>query len=214
MNLLFFGPPGAGKGTQAQRLVEDRAIPQISTGDILRVHRREGTPLGKEAQGFMDQGLLVPDELIIGMMGERLAEDDCAGGYILDGFPRTLAQAVALDSLLQEMDSKIARVLVLNVPEDEIIARVIGRRACKGCGATYHLQFKPPSQDGVCDACGGELYQRTDDTEDKAQVRLDEYRKSTAPVANYYSQRGVVREINGVGDIDEIYARLRTALEE
>ena len=214
MNLIFFGPPGAGKGTQAQRLVEERSIPQISTGDILRAHRREGTSLGKKAQEFMDQGLLVPDELIIGMMGERLAQDDCVGGYILDGFPRTVPQAVALDGLLQTMDSTIARVLVLNVPDTEIISRVVGRRACKGCGATYHLSFKPPAASGVCDACGSDLYQRADDTEEKARVRLDEYNKSTAPVANYYSQRGVVREIDGVGKIDDIYARLRTAIEE
>lgn len=214
MNLIFFGPPGAGKGTQAQRLVEEQEIPQISTGDILRGHRREGTPLGKRAQEFMDQGLLVPDELIIDMMGDRLGQDDCAGGYILDGFPRTVPQAVALDGLLQARDSSIDRVLVLNVPDSRIVERIIGRRACKDCGAAYHLSFKPPTQSDRCDSCEGELYHRADDTEEKVRVRLGEYHKNTAPVADYYSQRGVVREIDGVGEISEIYGRLRTALEE
>jgi len=214
MNLIFFGPPGAGKGTQAQRLVQDQAIPQISTGDILRAHRREGTELGRKAQGFMDEGLLVPDQLIIDMMGERLAQDDCKDGYILDGFPRTVPQAVALDSLLDTRGVKIDRVLFLNVPDTAIVARIIGRRACKSCGAAYHVDFRPPAENGICDACGGELYQRADDTEDKVLVRLGEYSKNTAPVADYYSSRGVVREINGVGAIEEIFGRLTTAINE
>lgn len=214
MNLIFFGPPGAGKGTQAQRLVEDRAIPQISTGDILRAHRREGTDLGKKAQGFMDEGLLVPDELIIDMMGDRLAQDDCTDGYVLDGFPRTVPQAVALDDLLTSRGSKIDRVLVLQVPETDIVERIVGRRACQACGAAYHVDFRPPAESDVCDGCGGELYQRADDTVDKVRVRLGEYSKSTAPVASYYSSRGVVREIDGVGGIEEIYGRLTTAINE
>jgi len=214
MNLIFFGPPGAGKGTQAQRLIEDRSIPQISTGDILRSHRREGTELGKKAQGFMDQGLLVPDQLIIDMMGDRLAQDDCTDGYVLDGFPRTVPQAVALDKLLNSRGSKIDRVLVLQVPETDIVERIVGRRACQACGAAYHVAFRPPAQSDVCDGCGGDLYQRADDTEDKVRVRLGEYSKSTAPVASYYSSRGVVREIDGVGGIEEIYGRLTTAINE
>jgi len=214
MNLIFFGPPGAGKGTQAQRLVEERALPQISTGDILRAHRREGTPLGKEAQKFMDQGLLVPDELIINMMGERLSKEDCKGGYILDGFPRTVPQAVALDGLLEGLGTRIDRVLVLQVPDSDIVERIVGRRACKNCGAAYHVDFRPPAAGDVCDSCGGELYQRADDTEDKVRVRLGEYSKNTAPVADYYASRGVVRTINGVGGIDEIFGRLTTAIEE
>lgn len=214
MNLIFFGPPGAGKGTQAQRLVEDRAIPQISTGDILRAHRRAGTDLGKKAQGFMDEGLLVPDQLIIDMMGERLAQDDCNAGYILDGFPRTVPQAMALDDLLGKRGAKIDRVLVLQVPDTDIVDRIIGRRACKECGAAYHVEFRPPAKTDVCDACGGDLYQRADDTEDKVRVRLGEYSKNTAPVASYYSPRGVVRQIDGVGEIEEIYGRLTTAINE
>ena len=214
MNLIFFGPPGAGKGTQAQRLVEERAIPQISTGDILRSHRRAGTPLGKQAQGYMDEGLLVPDQLIIDMMGERLGEEDCKQGYILDGFPRTVPQAVALDGLLDSLGTKIDRVLVLSVPDNDIVERVVGRRACKSCGAAFHVDFRPSKYEAVCDACGGELYQRADDTEDKVRVRLDEYGKNTAPVADYYAPRGVVRQIDGVGEIDEIYSRLVTAIQE
>ena len=214
MNLIFFGPPGAGKGTQAQRLIEERSIPQISTGDILRAHRREGTSLGKEAQKYMDKGLLVPDQLIIDMMGQRLAESDCKEGYVLDGFPRTVPQAVALDSLLEGMGDKIDRVLVLQVPEGQIVERIVGRRACKNCGAAFHVTFRPSADGSICDTCGGELYQRADDTEDKVRVRLGEYSKNTAPVAEYYASRGVVREIDGVGEIEEIYGRLTAAIEE
>ena len=214
MNLIFFGPPGAGKGTQAQRLIEERSVPQISTGDILRAHRREGSPLGVEAQKFMDQGLLVPDQLIIDMVGERLSQDDCKAGYILDGFPRTVPQAVALDSLLEGFGTTIDRVLVLQVPDDLLVERIVGRRACKNCGAAYHVNFRPSTHESVCDACGGELYQRADDTEEKVRVRLGEYNKNTAPVAEYYASRGVVREIDGVGKINEIYGRLTAAIEE
>lgn len=213
-NLIFFGPPGAGKGTQAKKLVAEQGIPQISTGDILRAHRREGTELGKKAQQFMDQGLLVPDDLVIDMVGERLAEDDAQDGYILDGFPRTVPQAVALDELLRSRDASIERVLVLKVPDENIIARVVGRRACKSCGEAYHLDFRPPAEHGVCDACGGELYQRADDNEQKARVRLNEYAHNTAPVAAYYQQRGIVREIDGVGEIDEVFSRIVGALED
>jgi adenylate kinase len=213
MNVIFFGPPGAGKGTQAQMLVAERAIPQISTGDILRANRREGTSLGEKAQGFMDRGLLVPDELVIDMVGERLGDDDCRAGYILDGFPRTVAQAVALDEFLERQGAEIDRVVVLGVPDGMIVERIIGRRSCSNCGAGYHLEFKAPTADGICDACGSELYQRTDDTEEKVRVRLNEYVHNTAPVAAYYRQRGIVREIDGVGGMDEVFGRLKEALE-
>lgn len=213
MRLIFFGPPGAGKGTQAKRLIAELGIPQISTGDILRQHRREGTPLGKEAQGYMDNGKLVPDELVVAMVGERLAEDDAQGGYILDGFPRTVPQAVALDALLGKQASAIDRVLVLRVPDQNIVTRIVGRRVCRECGNAHHVDFAPSKVDGVCDLDGGELYQRADDTEAKVRVRLDEYAHNTAPVAAYYAQRGIVREIEGLGEIDEVFGRLKGALE-
>ena len=214
MNLIFFGPPGAGKGTQAKKLVEERSIPQISTGDILRSHRRGGTELGKKAQEFMDQGLLVPDQLVIDMVDARLGEDDAQSGYILDGFPRTVAQAVALDQLLRTRDSQIDKVLVLRVPDENIVSRIVGRRMCKACGSVFHLEYQPPAVADVCDACGGELYQRVDDTAEKVRVRLNEYAHNTEPVAAYYQQRGIVAEIDGVGDIDAIYQRLKGALDE
>ena len=214
-NLIFFGPPGAGKGTQAKKLVAQMDIPQISTGDILRAHRREGTALGKKAQEFMDQGLLVPDELVIDMVDDRLGKADAQNGYVLDGFPRTVPQAVALDELLAKRGSSISRVLVLKVPDENIVARIVGRRMCKECGAVFHMEFSPPAVDGVCDSCGSSaLYQRADDTEEKVRVRLTEYAHNTAPVAAYYAQRGIVREIDGVGDIDEVFSRLSAALED
>ena len=213
MNLIFFGPPGAGKGTQAQLLVAERKIPQISTGDILRANRREGTVLGVKAETFMDRGLLVPDELVINMVGARLGEDDCREGYILDGFPRTVAQAVALDELLEKHESSIDKVVVLVVPNKLIVERIVGRRACGSCGAGYHTEFKAPVVEGICDECGEDLYQRTDDTEEKVRVRLNEYEHNTAPVAAYYRQRGVVREVDGVGGMGEVYGRLTDALE-
>ncbi len=213
MRLIFFGPPGAGKGTQAQRLIADKGIPQISTGDLLRANRANKTELGLKAQQFMDQGLLVPDELVIDMVDARLGEADCAGGYVLDGFPRTVPQAVALDALLSRRGSTIDKVLVLVVPDELIVDRIVGRRSCKKCGAVYHVTFSPPAAEGVCDACGNALSQRADDTEEKVRVRLNEYAHNTAPVADYYQQRGLVAKVDGVGDIDEIYARLLNALE-
>jgi adenylate kinase len=212
-NLVFFGPPGAGKGTQAKRLVEEQNIPQISTGDILREHVGMGSDLGRRAKEYMEQGLLVPDDLIIDMVGERLEQDDAQAGWILDGFPRTVPQAVALDALLQQRGKAVDTVLVLKVPDGNIVGRIVGRRVCRDCGAPFHMTFKQPKQAGICDLCSGELYQRKDDTEEKVRVRLDEYADNTAPVAAHYEQRGVVRSIDGTGDIDEIYGRLKAALD-
>jgi adenylate kinase len=213
-NLIFFGPPGAGKGTQAKKLVAEKGIPQISTGDILRAHRREGTELGKKAQGFMDEGLLVPDDLVIEMVNDRIGEVDCLSGYVLDGFPRTVPQAVALDELLSRRQTSIDCVLVLRVPDVHIVKRVVGRRMCKACGHVFHMEFSPPKIQGVCDVCGGELYLRADDTAEKVRVRLNEYAHNTEPVAAYYEQRGIVREVDGVGGIDEVYSRVVSALED
>lgn len=212
-NLVFFGPPGAGKGTQAKRLTEQRSIPQISTGDILREHASLGTELGRRAKEYMEQGLLVPDDLIIDMVGDRLSQDDAQAGWILDGFPRTVPQAVALDDQLRQREVSVDTVLVLKVPDDDIVGRIVGRRVCRDCGAPFHVTFKLPKQAGICDLCDGELYQRKDDTEAKVRVRLDEYAHNTAPVAAYYEQRGIVRSIDGTGDIDGIYGRLLAALD-
>ena len=212
MNLVFFGPPGAGKGTQAQLLVEKLGIPQISTGDLLRGHRREGTELGRRAQSFMDEGLLVPDGLVIDMVQERLRRDDCIAGYILDGFPRTVPQAVALDELLRGLGSEIDQVLVLVVPDEHIVRRIVGRRACGACGAVFHLEYNPPRAVGICDSCGGRLTQRADDTLAKVSVRLEEYAHNTSPVAAYYAQREIVALVDGVGEIEVVHARLTGVL--
>ncbi|MCB0220529.1 MAG: adenylate kinase [Chrysiogenetes bacterium] len=206
------GPPGGGKGTQAQRLTDELGIPQISTGDILRGAVREGTELGLKAKQFMDAGDLVPDEVIIGIVKDRLSEDDAAKGFILDGFPRTVAQADALGHMLEGAGRKIERVVNFIVPDDEIVARITGRRMCRECGATYHVKFDPPTKDGVCDKCGGELYQRDDDTEETVLKRLEVYRDQTAPLIDFYGKQGIVRDVEGVGAVDQITKRLKEAL--
>lgn len=211
-DLILMGPPGGGKGTQAQRLTQELGIPQISTGDILRGAVRAGTELGQKAKQFMDAGELVPDDVIIGIVKDRLQEDDAQKGFILDGFPRTVAQADALGKMLGEADRKIERVINFVVPDEEIVQRITGRRMCRECGATYHVSFDPPSKEGVCDKCGGELYQRDDDTEETVRKRLEVYRDQTAPLIDYYSKQGIVREIEGVGPVDEIAERIKSAL--
>ena len=211
-DLILMGPPGGGKGTQAQRLTDDLGIPQISTGDILRGAVREGTELGLKAKQFMDAGDLVPDDVIIGIVKDRLKEDDATKGFILDGFPRTVAQADALGHMLEGAGRKIERVINFIVPDEEIVARITGRRMCRDCGATYHVKFDPPSKDGVCDKCGGELYQRDDDTEATVRKRLDVYRDQTAPLIDFYAKQDIVRDVEGVGAVDEITKRLKEAL--
>lgn len=212
MNILFMGPPGAGKGTQAERIVEEFNIPHISTGDAFRLAMKQGTPIGLKAKEYIDQGLLVPDEITNGIVKERLAQADCETGFLLDGFPRTIQQAEALDSMLQELGRSIDYVVNLDVDRDLLLARLTGRRICKSCGATYHVMFNPPKVEGICDKDGGELYQRSDDSEEKVGTRLDEYTSKTAPLLDYYSQQGLLREVNGEQDINVVTAEIISTL--
>jgi adenylate kinase len=212
MNILFMGPPGAGKGTQAERIVETFEIPHISTGDAFRLAMKQGTPLGQKAKEYVDQGLLVPDDVTNGIVRERLLQDDCGKGFLLDGFPRTLAQAEALDGMLGEMGRKIDHVVNLRVDRSLLLARLTGRRICKACGATYHVLFNPPKQEGVCDKCAGGLYQRSDDTEEKVGTRLDEYISKTAPLLAYYENKGLLREVDGEKEIDTVTSEIVSQL--
>ena len=204
MQLLLMGPPGAGKGTQAAELVKKFNIPHISTGDMFRAAVKEGTELGKKAKAVMDAGGLVPDEITIGIVKERLAKDDCKKGFILDGFPRTVEQADALAKILNDLGMKLTRVLNIHVPASDLIERAVGRRICKSCGATYHIKFNPTQKDGVCDNCGGDLYQRKDDNEETMKNRLSNYEASTKPLIDYYKKVGVYTEIDGRQPIDKV----------
>ena len=208
MRVILLGPPGAGKGTQAQRLTQTLGIPQVSTGDILRAAVAAGTPLGREAKATMDQGALVPDGVVIGIIRERLAAPDCARGYILDGFPRTAAQAEALGETLQALGTPLTAVLSITVEPEELVRRLSGRRTCGSCGAAYHLTTAPPRRAGLCDRCGGALLQREDDREETIRKRLAVYREQTAPLVAYYRGRGLLREVDGRGDIDDVFARV------
>jgi adenylate kinase len=212
-NLILLGAPGAGKGTQAQRLALRFGIPQISTGDMLRAARREGTPLGKQAEGFMNAGQLVPDEVVIGLVEERLAKADAKDGFILDGFPRTIPQAQALDGVLQKLGREQLSVVDVNVPEATLIERLGGRLSCPKCGASYHLKFTPPKQPGVCDLDGTALTARADDRPEAISQRLQEYHGKTAPLVDYYKKAGVLRAVDGVGDLEVVLGRIVRALE-
>ncbi|WP_217597972.1 adenylate kinase [Cohnella sp. GbtcB17] len=212
MNILFMGPPGAGKGTQAERIVDSFGVPHISTGDAFRLAMKEGTALGQEAKKYVDQGLLVPDEVTNGIVKDRLSLADCDKGFLLDGFPRTLALAEALDEILAGLGKKIDHVVNLKVDRDRLLARLTGRRICRTCGATYHVLFNPPQVEGVCDKDGGELYQRSDDTEEKVGTRLDEYTSKTAPLLAYYEGKGLLREVDGEKDIDAVTADISSLL--
>lgn len=204
MQLLMMGAPGAGKGTQAAKLVEKYNIPQISTGDMFRAAIKDGTELGKRAKSFMDAGQLVPDDVTIGIVRERLAKSDCENGFILDGFPRTLAQAEALTKILDELGKKLTRVLNIHVPSEDLIERAVGRRICKNCGATYHVKFNPTKVADTCDNCGGELFQRADDNADTMKNRLSVYENSTRPLIDYYKNAGIYSEIDGRQPIDKV----------
>ncbi len=212
MNIILLGPPGAGKGTQAKMLVEEYQIPQISTGDILRAAVKEGSPLGKEAKARMDKGELVPDSVVIGIVEERIQQPDCAKGYMLDGFPRTVPQAEALDGMLKNLSSQIDHVVSIEVANEELVERLTGRRTCRDCGAGFHVMFDPPEKEGVCDKCGGELYQRDDDNAETVTSRLEVYESQTLPLIDYYTARGRIRSIDGVGDIKEIFGRVTQVL--
>lgn len=212
MRLVFLGPPGAGKGTQAEFIIRDYGIKQISTGDILRFHRKEKTELGKKAQEFMDKGELVPDSIIIEMIREELSKPDYEKGFLLDGFPRTIAQAKALDALLEFLNLRLDTVLVLDVPTEELLLRLTSRRTCRVCGKTYHLVYNPPTIEGKCDACGGELFQRTDDNEQTVSNRLAVYENQTKPLIDFYNNKGLVHKIDGRGKIEDIYKRIKLVL--
>ncbi len=213
MRLILLGPPGAGKGTQAKDLVQKYGIPQISTGDILRKNLADKTPLGLEAKKFMDKGELVPDSVVVGIVKERLKEDDCKKGYILDGFPRTVPQAESLDAALADMKTPIDKVLSIEVPDSELVKRLGGRRTCRNCQAGYHVAFKPSKKEGVCDSCGGDLYQRDDDKEEAITNRLKVYQASTSPLINYYKAKGLLAAVDGVGGMKDILDRMVRALE-
>jgi adenylate kinase len=212
MNLILFGPPGAGKGTQAKKMVDLYGIPQISTGDILRANVREGTELGLAAKAYMDKGELVPDDVLIGIIKNRLKEPDCEKGFILDGYPRTRPQADALTILLDEINKPIDVVLNLEVPDDELVERISGRLMCSKCGASYHRTFNPPKKEGVCDICGGELFQRADDIEEAVMNRLDVYKKQTQPLIDYYTKKGILVTLDGTKGIDEVFEDIKASL--
>lgn len=213
MNLIFLGPPGAGKGTQAQRLCWDYDVAQISTGDLLRSNISKGTPIGVEADKYIHQGNLVPDELIIGMIKDEL-KFTLAGGFLLDGFPRTVPQAEALDIVLKEMNFKIDAVLVLDVLSDEIVARLTARRTCPTCGKSYHLIFNPPAKEGLCDIEGSTLYQRKDDNEETVKHRQEIYENQTKPIIKYYEKQNLVHKINGLGKLDDVYYLIKNLLQK
>jgi len=214
MKLVLLGPPGAGKGTQSVRLAQHFAIPQISTGDILRKAVKDKTKLGSLAKKYMDSGTLVPDEVVIGIIRERIIEPDCKNGYILDGFPRTIAQAEALDEMLERIGTQVDHVVNISVGDKEIIKRLAGRRTCISCGAGYHILFDPPKQEGVCDRCGGKLIQRDDDKEETIRARLKVYQQQTEPLIAYYKGKHLLHSIPGEGNMEEIFSAILEALGE
>ena len=205
MKLIMLGAPGAGKGTQAKKIAEKYNIPHISTGDIFRANIKNGTELGQKAKTYMDQGLLVPDELVVDLVMDRFAQPDCENGYVLDGFPRTIPQAEALDAALEKAGAKIDYAINVEVPDENIIRRMSGRRACVACGATYHLVHIPPKEEGICDTCGKELILRDDDKPETVQKRLDVYHEQTQPLIDYYTKQGALVEVDGTVDMEDVF---------
>ncbi len=212
MRIVLLGAPGAGKGTQAKKLIEKYGMPQISTGDLLRAAVSAGTPLGKEAKSYMDKGELVPDSVVLGMVEERLKKDDCKKGYILDGFPRNTAQAEALDKMLAALNMSLTAALSVDVPFEDLMKRLTGRRTCKSCGQMYNIYFGPPKKEGTCDKCSGELFQRDDDKEATIKKRLEVYTAQTEPLIGYYKNKGILKSVAGTGSIDEIFKKVCEAL--
>jgi adenylate kinase len=213
VNLILLGPPGAGKGTQAKLLVERLEIPQISTGDMLRAAVKADTPLGRRVKAIMERGELVPDEIVVDLFRERASRPDAEGGFILDGFPRTKAQAEALRKILDAEEKRIDHVVCIELPEEELVRRIAGRRTCRGCQAMYHVDHRPPKTEGRCDACGAELFQRPDDFEDTVRERFRVYRQQTEPLIEYYSRDGLLRRVAGTGSVEKIFEGIRSAIE-
>lgn len=213
MKLVILGPPGAGKGTQAEYIVEKYNIPHISTGDIFRENIKNNTELGKKAKSYMDKGLLVPDDLVIALVEDRLNKDDAKEGFLLDGFPRTVAQAVSLDSILDKNDDKLTKVINISVDPEILIERAVGRRVCKTCGMTYHVKFNPPKEEGICDKDGTKLIQRDDDTEETVKTRISVYFDQTAPLIDYYRAQNLLIDIDGAKDIDKVFDDIVIGLE-
>lgn len=205
MKIIMLGAPGAGKGTQAKKIAAKYNIPHISTGDIFRANIKNGTELGKQAKTYMDQGLLVPDELVVDLVVDRVNQDDCENGYVLDGFPRTIPQAEALTEALEKMGQKVDFAIDVNVPDENIVKRMGGRRACVTCGATYHMVYAPTKKEGICDTCGGELILRDDDKPETVQKRLNVYHDQTQPLIDYYTSQGILRTVDGTVDIDDVF---------
>ena len=214
MRLILLGPPGAGKGTQAAGIVEKYKIPHISTGDIFRKNIKEGTDLGKKAKEYMDQGLLVPDELTVGLVTDRLSQDDCKNGFMLDGFPRNVAQAEQLDAFLKEVGMALDKVINIEVDKEKLVARAVGRRICKSCGATYHIVYAPTAKEGICDKCGGELILRDDDKPETVLKRLGVYHEQTQPLIDYYTKEGILKSVDGTKDLEEVFADIVAILGE
>ncbi len=212
MRLILLGPPGAGKGTQAASLVKHYKIPHISTGDIFRANIKGGTELGKKAKAYIDKGELVPDELTVAIVQDRLMQDDAKNGFLLDGFPRNVLQAEALDSVLNENGQKIDYAVCIDVKAESLIKRAVGRRLCRDCGATYHIEFMPPKNDGVCDTCNGELYQRDDDNEQTMSNRIAVYEQQTSPLVEYYDKKNILKRINGEQSADDVFKEMLSSL--
>ena len=213
MKLIMLGAPGAGKGTQAKKIAEKYHIPHISTGDIFRANIKEGTKLGEEAKQYMDQGLLVPDELTVKILLDRVAKEDCRNGYVLDGFPRTIPQAEVLDQALNGLGDKIDYAIDVNVPDENIIKRMSGRRACLSCGATYHVEHIPPQKEGICDTCGEKLVLRDDDKPETVQNRLHVYHEQTQPLIDFYTQKGILKAVDGTKDMEAVFHSIVSILE-
>lgn len=213
MKIIMLGAPGAGKGTQALKIAEKYNIPHISTGDIFRMNIKEGTELGKKAKSFMDQGLLVPDELVVDLVVDRLAQADAKNGYVLDGFPRTIPQAEALDKALAEKGEAVDYAIDVDVPDENIINRMSGRRACTACGGTYHIKYAPTKVDGVCDTCGGTLVLRDDDKPETVKKRLEVYHEQTQPLIDYYNKKNVLKTVDGTQDVADVFAAIVKILE-